>query len=79
MRTKASTFVRLLTVPFLFIVAVPAAAIPVLANSGNFGGHNYRVFIDDGVDWNTANTAANALGGYLATITSAAEDNHRGR
>ena len=44
------------------------------------GGHFYETVIADGIDWNSADAAANAMqlntacGGHLATVTSVAED-----
>ena len=38
-------------------------------------GHQYAVVASSGMTWNQANTQAQNLGGYLATITSAAENN----
>lgn len=39
-------------------------------------GHWYEaVHVSGGIDWNTAKTNAEAMGGYLATITSADENN----
>ena len=44
-----------------------------LASGGN--GHTYRVVAKTGlISWDSANAAAQAAGGYLATITSAAEN-----
>jgi len=44
-----------------------------VADGGN--GHFYEAFIvPGGIDWNDANSAAEAAGGYLATITSAQEN-----
>jgi hypothetical protein len=45
-----------------------------IASGGN--GHYYEVIAaPGGITWNAASAAATALGGYLATITSAAENN----
>jgi hypothetical protein len=44
-----------------------------VSQGGN--GHLYQVVcVPEGLTWNEANTAAQARGGYLATITSAAEN-----
>ena len=45
-----------------------------IATGGN--GHTYRVVAKPSIiSWNSANAEAQAAGGYLATITSAAENN----
>ena len=53
-----------------------ASAVPIewtVASGGN--GHFYEaVDLGTGISWNDAKTAAEAAGGYLATITSAGED-----
>jgi len=44
-----------------------------VADGGN--GHFYEaVLVSDGIDWESANLAAIARGGYLATLTSAEEN-----
>src|SRR4051794_7440173 len=73
--------VFLRTAPALLcLLALPAyadtttqATWPV-ASGGN--GHTFRVVAKSGlISWDAANTEALAAGGYLATITSAAENN----
>jgi hypothetical protein len=53
-----------------------ASAIPIQWTVGEGGnGHLYEaVVVDGGVSWDDANAAALAAGGYLATATSAAEN-----
>jgi hypothetical protein len=51
----------------------PPTSIPGYTLYGSFGGHTY-FRSDDAVLWAAANTAANATGGHLATVTSAAEN-----
>ena len=46
--------------------AASAAPVP-------FGGNSYDVVVDDQLSWTAAQSAAEAAGGHLATITSAAE------
>ncbi len=43
-----------------------------VAEAGN--GHYYSAVLDDGISWADAAAAATAAGGYLATLTSAAEN-----
>lgn len=55
------------------------AALPAQAAVVDWNGHSYDVISSPGIDWPTANAAANAmtyggLSGHLATITSADED-----
>ena len=54
-------------------LAQQTVAVWPVAQGGN--GHTYAVFRSGGVlDWNAANAAAIASGGYLCTVTSAAEN-----
>lgn len=39
-----------------------------------FNSHYYKVFVDENFDWNNAKLYCEQLGGHLATITSASED-----
>ena len=63
-------------VVFSFIAAINANAAPTIWTVGSGGnGHAYEVFaVPGGVTWQNARTAAQAKGGDLATLTSAAED-----
>lgn len=56
--------------------ACAASASPVAWTVGSGGnGHSYEVVIAaGGIDWNDAKIAAEGLGGYLATIESASEN-----
>jgi hypothetical protein len=55
------------------VVGTPSPVIWPTNIGGN--GHSYQiVIIPNGVTWNQANAAAQAAGGYLATITSAPEN-----
>lgn len=56
----------------LGVTAGAASAAPVQWVAGN--GHYYEAVLSTG-DWNAANAAAQAAGGYLVTITSSAENN----
>jgi PEP-CTERM motif len=61
----------------VFFVAAPSEATPIL-NVDN--GHYYELITSAGVAWTTARDGAAAstflaMGGYLATITSASEEN----
>ena len=63
---------------FLFLALAPIVlGGPVqwtISSGGN--GHYYEVVsVSAGITWNAASAAANALGGYLATTTSVAENN----
>lgn len=53
------------------LAPMTAGAVPILWN-GN--GHSYELVpVDGGITWTDARDAAEAMGGYLATITSSAE------
>lgn len=57
-----------------WVMATPASASLVLWSAGSGGnGHWYELVLDDAVGWTAAKNAAIAKGGYLATITSANE------
>jgi hypothetical protein len=58
------------------LAAVSAHASPIQWTVGSGGnGHYYDVVsVPAGISWTSANAAASAAGGYLATITSAAEN-----
>ncbi len=68
--------IRLVLGGFLTAIAssfiTTAQAVPSVWAAGN--GHSYEVIRSAGINWNDANAAATAAGGYLATITSADED-----
>jgi hypothetical protein len=69
---------RQLAMLFLATTALPALSAPVLWDVGAGGNGHYYDFVQASVDWDTALAAAVAtshLGqnGYLATVTSAAE------
>ena len=75
----------ILSVAVLAIAILPLTAsatdssTPMPVAEGDFDGRHYEIYADAGVDWQTANTAANAsihfgVNGHLATITSASED-----
>ncbi len=54
-----------------------SAAQDLVRWSADDGGNDHfyeAVVVSEGIDWEGANTAATARGGYLATITSAAEN-----
>lgn len=64
-------------------VTVTMLALPGLCGAGicewpvgiGGNGHFYEaVLVPTGIDWEAANTAASARGGYLATLTSAQEN-----
>ena len=58
----------------LFVFASPALSAPVewaVADGGN--GHFYEFVAHDAMGWADARAAALAVGGYLATVTSAEE------
>lgn len=44
-----------------------------LASTFSFGGSEYTIVQSSGINWNDAKLAAEAAGGHLVTITSAAE------
>ena len=69
---KLSTFALLVTVAASSVWAAPIQWS--VASGGN--GHFYEAFVaDTTITWNQALTAAQSKGGYLATLTSAAENN----
>ena len=52
-----------------------AAGVPQLAQAGPIlNGHEYELVNAEGSSWTSANAAATAAGWYLATVTSAAEN-----
>ena len=59
-----------------FVTAINSNAAPTIWTVGSGGnGHSYEVFaVPGGVTWQNARTAAQAKGGDLATLTSAAEN-----
>ena len=52
--------------------AVDNHAIPIDAMIYN--GHSYKVYTDSSIGWHDAQAFCESLGGHLATITSADED-----
>ncbi len=55
--------------------ALTAKAVPVQWTVGEGGNGNwYELVESSSIHWNTAKTSAEGLGGYLATITSQAEN-----
>lgn len=67
---------RSLCLALISSVASVAVATPVewpIADGGN--GHSYEaVYVEAGISWTAARDAAELAGGYLATVTSAAEN-----
>jgi hypothetical protein len=70
----ASSVLALCSVPAL--AQISALGPPTTWSVGAGGnGHSYQVFVAPGtVTWGTASSVATSAGGYLATITSAAEN-----
>ncbi|MCP4120623.1 MAG: hypothetical protein GY751_02590, partial [Bacteroidetes bacterium] len=67
---------KLLTQMFLYLVIFslcPGTVQQVHTAPDQFKGHSYEVFIDTEVSWPHAKAIAEDMGGYLATITSAEE------
>lgn len=62
-------------IAMLLILTVVLMAGPALASTFNFGNSEYTLVQTSGISWNDAKIAAEAAGGHLATITSAAENN----
>jgi len=62
--------------PFICILATSAHGSPTQWTVGSGGnGHWYNVVsVPGGISWSSANAAATASGGYLATLTSAGEN-----
>ena len=58
-----------------FISRIQAAPVQWDAGSGGNGHYYEAVQVPDGVSWTAASALANGAGGYLATITSEAENN----
>ena len=57
----------------------PALAVPVLKNSGSFGGSDYELYLDHASTWTSVGTFATTLShgfvsGHLAAITTAVEN-----
>jgi hypothetical protein len=79
MTTKPSKIPKVLSVVALTISLTIAAGAAgptqwTVASGGN--GHFYQAFADtNGITWQAASNAAAGMGGYLATITNAAENN----
>ena len=46
---------------------------PVLSGSGSFNGHTYSCYYGEGITWATAKAYCEAMGGHLASITTAEE------
>src|SRR5262245_58807824 len=72
--------VRRTLLPAVLVLALavsPALASPIVWDSGTgHNNHSYEVILSGTpITWDDANTAATALGGYLATILSAEENN----
>ena len=63
-------------VMMLMVFANIGKAVPVVWSTDDGGnGHFYEVvLVSEGIDWESANVAATEAGGYLATITSAEEN-----
>ena len=63
---------RLYTATALLAVSV---AVPALASAVPiFNGHEYQLVNAEGSSWTSANAAATSAGWYLATVTTAAEN-----
>ncbi|OEU65057.1 MAG: hypothetical protein BA863_04170 [Desulfovibrio sp. S3730MH75] len=58
----------------LMILMLVFAASPSSATTYSFGGSDYWVVRASGMNWDSAKVLAEAAGGHLATITSAAEN-----
>ena len=61
----------LLAISCVAASAVTAIAAPIATTS--YGGHDYELWESSGISWSDANLAAVGAGGYLATLTDAAE------
>ena len=66
-KTK-STFLALVAV---LLSPMAANAVPIV---WDFNGHSYELIASGGITWQDASDAAEGMGGYLATITSDAEN-----
>jgi hypothetical protein len=58
----------------LFTAHANAASVQWPVSAGGNGHYYEAVCVPDGINWTNANAAATAMGGYLATITSAEEN-----
>ena len=65
--------VRVVTLSCSALLAVLLPAVSGAQTVWSVNHHTYQV-VDDDVTWETARAAAEAAGGYLATMTSAAEN-----
>ncbi|NDV27926.1 lectin-like protein [Desulfovibrio sp. JC010] len=57
------------------ILVIALTSQSIYASTFSFGGSEYTIVQSTGINWNDARTAAEAAGGHLVTITSAAENN----
>src|ERR1043166_7346297 len=74
MKTKAVLPMTLAVIGYLGAAATSPAA-PVQWTTGpGANGHFYEAFASTGISWEDAQAAALSLGGYLATLTSAEEN-----
>ncbi len=71
---NASFKTTALTAICLVTVAASSFAIPLQWNSGNGGNNHYYEMVIFNSTWLEAKAAAESAGGYLVTITSAAEN-----
>ena len=71
---------RITLILLILIMILTYTQISSADNSYYYNGHNYTVVAANGISWNNAEAAANALGGHLAAITDAkANRANRGR
>jgi hypothetical protein len=60
----------------ILLAGLDASATPVFVTSTTYGGHTYSLFGANGISWVDAENAAVADGGYLAVLTTQAENNY---
>jgi len=71
---KVIYFVVFCVMCFAVVTGVNAAPVQWQISAGGNDHWYEAVSVPDGITWSNANSAATAMGGYLATITSAAEN-----
>lgn len=64
------------SMPLTINAAEPQAAVMIPANAGTFNGHYYYVFNNENYTYEQAKLFCEAVGGYLATITSQEENDY---
>ncbi len=72
--TNMKTHIKFLSATAIGLVTTCLTASAGLIGSTTYGGHWYGLY-DGSVSWPTASANAGSVGGYLAVLTTAAENN----